>query len=61
MKCKDGGSYFNNNQKYRLLEIEKNFSYFIPEIPNFSIWDFSENAQCSVGAFFLRILIGFNY
>ena len=52
MKCKDGGSYFNNNQKYTLLEIEKKFSYFIPKIPNFSIWDFSENAQCSVGAFF---------
>ena len=52
MKCKDGGSYFNNNQKYTLSEIEKKFIYFIPEIPNFSIWDFSENAQCSVGPFF---------
>ena len=37
IKCKDGGSYFYKNQKYRLLEMEKNifFSYFSSEIPNF--------------------------
>ena len=36
-KCKDGGSYFYKNQKYRPLEIEKKnfFSYFFSEIPNF--------------------------
>ena len=36
-KCKDGGSYFYKNQKYRRLEKrKKKFSYFISEIPNFS-------------------------
>ena len=31
MKCKDRGSYFYKNQKYRRMEIEKKnfFSYFI--------------------------------
>ena len=38
VKCKDGGSYFYKNKKYRRLEKEKNvsFSYFISGIPNFS-------------------------
>ena len=38
IKCKDGGSYFYKNKKYRRLQIEKKllFSYFILEIPNFS-------------------------
>ena len=37
-KCKDGGSYFYKNKKYRRLEIEKKnfFNYFISESPNFS-------------------------
>ena len=45
IKCKGGGSYFYKNQKYRLLEIDFFFSYFMSEIPNFPIRFFSENAQ----------------
>ena len=41
-KCKEGGSYFYKNKKYRWLEMEKqNFlSCFISEIPNFSHIDY---------------------
>ena len=42
IKCKDGGSYFYKNKKYRRLEKEKNvfFSYFISGIPKFSYMGF---------------------
>ena len=54
-KCKDGGSYFYKNQKYRPLEIGGKFffffSYFISEIPIFSKMRLSENIQCFVGLF----------
>ena len=48
IKCKDGGSYFYKNQKYRRLEIEKkkSFQKFLI-VPTCT---FSENAQCFVGA-----------
>ena len=48
IKCKDRGSYFYKNQKYRPLEIEKTFffNYFIPENPNFSYMHFFR--KCSM-------------
>ena len=49
MKCKDGGSYFWKNKKYRRLEKEKKnvfFGYFISEIPNFSYMGFFR--KCSM-------------
>ena len=48
IKCKDGGSYFYKNQKYRSLEIEKKifFSYFVSEIPNLSYMCFFR--KCSM-------------
>ena len=48
MKCKDGGSIFYKNKKYRQLEIEKkNFFSFISfqKFLIFPIWTFSENAM----------------
>ena len=53
MTCKDGGSYFYTNQKYRPLEIEKkNFSVnSFQKIPIFHLCVFSENTKCFVGAF----------
>ena len=48
-KCKDWGSNFYKNQKYRPLEIEKKiifFSHFNSEIPNFSQMRFSR--KCSM-------------
>ena len=37
MKCKDGGSYFYNDQKYRPLKIEKIIvNYFNSKNSNFS-------------------------
>ena len=57
IKCKDGGSYFYKNQKYRPLKIEKKnfFIYVNSDIPNFSKMRFSENAKCFVGAFLQQI------
>ena len=52
--CKDGGSCFYKNQKYRWFEIEKKpFFSVIPleKFLIFPIWAFPENAQCLVGAF----------
>ena len=48
IKCKDGGSYFYKNQKYRSLEIEKKkfFSYFISGVPNLSYMCFF--GKCSM-------------
>ena len=49
IKCKDGGSYFYKNRKWRQLGKEKNvfFSYFISKIPNFS-------SEYSFTSFFLQ-------
>ena len=47
-KCKEGGSYFYKNKKYRPLEIEKkNFFSFIlfQKFLIFYVCIFSENAQ----------------
>ena len=55
VKCKDGGSYFYKNQKYRRLGKEKKnvfFSYFISGIPNFSYMSFFMNVRCFFGVFF---------
>ena len=47
MKCKDVGSYFYKNKKYRRLEKVISFQEFL----NFLIWTFPENVQCFVGVF----------
>ena len=48
IKCKEGGSSFYKNQKYKRLEIEKKvfFSYFISEIPKFFYMGFFR--KCSM-------------
>ena len=49
-KCNDGGSYFYNNKKYRLLEIEKKNVFLVISFQKFLIFyvcAFSENAQFS--------------
>ena len=48
IKCKDGGSHFYKNKKYRRLKKDKNvfFSYFISVIPHFSYMDFFR--KCSM-------------
>ena len=53
IKCKDDGSYFYKNQKYKRLEIEKENCSVMPfqKFLIFLICVFSENAQCFVGAF----------
>ena len=53
-KCKDWGSNFYKNKKYRPLEIEKNNFFSVISIQKFLIFPicvFPENAQCIVGAF----------
>ena len=52
MKCKDRGSYFYKNQKYRRMEIEKKIFSAISfkKFLIFPIWPFLENAQCFVKA-----------
>ena len=43
IKCKSGGSYFEENQKYRPLEIEKNTFFSVnsfEKILIFHIYDF---------------------
>ena len=48
MKCKDGGSYFYKNKKYRQLGKEKKMYFSIisfQEFLNVPIWAFSENVQ----------------
>ena len=53
IKCKDGGSNFYKNKKYRRLEKEKKIVPVISfhKFLIFPIWAFSENAQSFPGAF----------
>ena len=49
-KCKDGGSYFQKNQKHRPLEIEKKIFFSaisFQKFPIFHVCSFSENTHVS--------------
>ena len=57
MKCKDGCSYFNKNQKYRSLETEKKNQFFVSEIPNFYYMGFFRKCSMFLQSIPLKFLL----